>query len=292
MRYKIRHMTEYEYHERVSICYNKALISPISHHNQQRLFHNIYINPYPESAHFHQDYFGNTTYLFDIYKPHEKMVITAETEVEIKINEVAYEQVSLSYNAAIKAIQENKDKTTLTAREFLYPSIIKHDSAIFFDYAHSVFNSSGSLDQSVKDLTAKIFEDFTYDPEFSSIATPLSHVIKYKRGVCQDFAHLQIACLRALGIPAKYVSGYIETVPPEGQKKLRGVDATHAWIAYYSPTIGWIEYDPTNNKRVDEQYIVTAYGRDYFDVTPIKGVIFGGGNKPKLNVSVDVTRQK
>jgi transglutaminase-like putative cysteine protease len=159
------------------------------------------------------------------------------------------------------------------------------------DYARPSFSLSRQLYTCVEELTRRIFQDFTYTPGFTNIATPLSEVLAHKKGVCQDFAHLQVGCLRAMGIPAKYVSGYMETLPPLGQKRLVGADATHAWIAYYSPQEGWIEFDPTNNVRAGIQHIVTAEGRDYYDVTPLKGVIFGGGKSPILEVSVDVARK-
>ena len=158
------------------------------------------------------------------------------------------------------------------------------------DYAKPSFNSKRPLNACVAELTKRIFDDFTYTPGFTTIATPLTEVLEHKRGVCQDFAHLQVGCLRSMGIPAKYVSGYMETLPPPGQEKLVGADATHAWIAYFSPEEGWIEFDPTNDLRPGTQHIVTAEGRDYYDVTPVKGVIFGGGKGPILKVSVDVAR--
>jgi transglutaminase-like putative cysteine protease len=159
------------------------------------------------------------------------------------------------------------------------------------EYARPSFSLSRPLNSCVSELTSRIFNDFTYTPGFTTIATPLSEVMEHKRGVCQDFAHLQIGCLRAMGIPAKYVSGYMETLPPPGQEKLVGADATHAWIAYFSPEEGWVEFDPTNDVRAGTQHIVTAEGRDYYDVTPLKGVIFGGGKNPTLEVSVDVARK-
>jgi transglutaminase-like putative cysteine protease len=140
------------------------------------------------------------------------------------------------------------------------------------------------------ELTQRIYNDFTYDPVFSDIATPVSDVFKHKRGVCQDFAHLAIACLRSLGYPARYVSGYLETLPAPGEQKLVGADASHAWFAVYSPGEGWYDFDPTNNQMVSMQHITTAWGRDYSDVTPLRGVIFGGGSGHKLDVSVDVQR--
>ena len=140
------------------------------------------------------------------------------------------------------------------------------------------------------ELTQRIYREFEYSPQSTTVATPLMEVLEKRKGVCQDFAHLQIACLRALGIPAKYMSGYLETLPPPGEEKLVGADASHAWVSVYSPTEGWFEFDPTNDCLATEQHIITAWGRDFFDVTPLKGVIFGGGENPVLNVSVDVAR--
>ncbi|MEN9849778.1 MAG: hypothetical protein RL368_2518, partial [Pseudomonadota bacterium] len=139
------------------------------------------------------------------------------------------------------------------------------------------------------DLMRRIFTEFTYDPHFTTIITPLSDVLLHRRGVCQDFAHLMIACLRSLGLAARYVSGYLETLPPPGQVKLQGSDASHAWLAVYVPGRGWIDFDPTNNQIPTNQHITTAWGRDYSDVTPLKGIIFGGGEH-LLSVSVDVNR--
>src|SRR5690606_37616973 len=142
----------------------------------------------------------------------------------------------------------------------------------------------------VRALTQQIYQQFEYDPLFSDVTTPLLDVFKHKRGVCQDFAHLAIACIRANGFPARYVSGYLETLPPPGQEKLMGSDASHAWFAVYSPGEGWFEFDPTNDQMASHQHIVTAWERDYTDVPPLHGVIFSGGETHKLKVSVDVSR--
>lgn len=141
----------------------------------------------------------------------------------------------------------------------------------------------------MRELTSRIHQDFKYDPGFSTVATPLHEVLEHRRGVCQDFAHLAIGCLRSLGFAARYVSGYLETLPPPGQPKLVGSDASHAWFAVYSPGEGWFEFDPTNDNMPTEQHITTAQGRDYSDVTPLRGVIFDGGSQQQLEVSVDVT---
>jgi transglutaminase-like putative cysteine protease len=184
----------------------------------------------------------------------------------------------------------NITRATIDAREFLLDSPMVERSEALADYARPSFHPDNSLRSCVNDLTTRIFTDFSYDPGFSTIATPLHDVLAHRRGVCQDFAHLQVGCLRSMGIPAKYVSGYIETLPKPGQAKLVGADATHAWVAYLCPEEGWVEFDPTNNTLARSQHIVTAFGRDYLDVTPVKGVIFGGGETPILQVSVDVAR--
>ena len=156
-------------------------------------------------------------------------------------------------------------------------------------FAEQSFTPARPLLAAMVDLTRRIFTEFTYDPHFTTIVTPLSDVLAHRRGVCQDFAHLEIACVRAMGLPARYVSGYLETLPPPGKEKLRGADASHAWLSAYIPEQGWVDFDPTNNQIPSEQYITTAWGRDYGDVTPLKGVIFGGGEHT-LAVSVDVER--
>src|SRR5690606_355906 len=139
-------------------------------------------------------------------------------------------------------------------------------------------------------LTQRIHEDFEYTPRATGIATPPQEVLRHRRGVCQDFAHLAIGCLRSLGYPARYVSGYLETLPPPGAARLSGADASHAWFAVYSPAEGWADFDPTNSRLALEQHITTAWGRDYSDVTPLKGSVLGGGTSHSLQVAVDVER--
>jgi transglutaminase-like putative cysteine protease len=154
-------------------------------------------------------------------------------------------------------------------------------------YAERSFAEGRPIVEAVYDLMERIHRDFTYDPHFTTLATPLSEVLKHRRGVCQDFAHLAIGCLRTQGLAAKYISGYIETLPPPGQEKLIGADASHAWFSVFVPDTGWLDFDPTNNQMPMDQHITLAWGRDYSDVTPLKGVIFGGG-KHDLKVQVHV----
>ncbi len=291
MRFRIRHITTYQYADRVSHCYNLANLVP-RHTTRQKCINNrISISPYTTITNQRTDYFGNVAYHFEIQKPHKRLTITAESEVEVEDDGPALElSIGITYREALEQLSRAENMEIIEAREFILNSPMVKVNEGIKAYAQSSFSSEKSLDDCVKDLTHRIFTDFKYDPGFTTVATPLSDVLEHKRGVCQDFAHLQVACLRAMGIPAQYVSGYIETLPPPGQVKLTGVDATHAWIAYYSPGQGWIEYDPTNDKPAGIQHIVTAVGRDYYDVTPVKGVIFGGGSSPNLKVSVDVAR--
>jgi transglutaminase-like putative cysteine protease len=187
-------------------------------------------------------------------------------------------------------LSRSKKVEDVLAREFLLDSPLAKVIDGVKEYAAPSFKMEKSLLSCVTDLTSRIYKDFKYSPESTTISTPLEEVLEKKLGVCQDFAHLQIACLRAMGFPAKYVSGYIETLPPPGKERLVGADATHAWISVYSPAEGWVEFDPTNDTFATEQHIITAWGRDFFDVTPLKGIVYGGGKAPVLRVSVDVAR--
>ncbi|WP_045860824.1 transglutaminase family protein [Teredinibacter purpureus] len=291
MRFRIKHITHYQYAQRVTRCYNLANVIPRNTDRQQCLNSRISVSPQPATKRKRTDYFGNQAYHFEIQEPHTELTITAESDIQIQNNDHKLNlDLGASYGEVLDYLRMTLNDDTILAREFLLNSPMIEASTALAEYARPSFDLKRSLKACVSELTTRIFNDFTYDPEFTTIATPLGDVLEHKRGVCQDFAHLQIGCLRAMGIPAKYVSGYIETLPKPGEKKLVGADATHAWMAYFSPSEGWAEFDPTNNTAAHSQHIVTAFGRDYFDVTPVKGVIFGGGKGPILSVSVDVSR--
>ena len=291
MHFRVRHITRYKYASRVSHCYNLANVIPRDTDRQRCLKNRITVSPQPAITHKRSDYFGNKAYHFEIQKPHTELVITADSEIQINDRDHELDlDLGISYLQAQQFLDTSNTRATIDAREFMLNSPMIESGEELAEYARPSFAADRSLKSCVTDLTARIFTEFAYDPSFSTIATPLADVLAHKRGVCQDFAHLQIGCLRSMGIPAKYVSGYIETLPKPGEEKLVGADATHAWIAYFSPEEGWVEFDPTNNALAGSQHIVTAFGRDYIDVTPVKGVIFGGGASPILEVSVDVAR--
>jgi len=291
MRFRVRHVTHYKYASRVSHCYNLANVVPRDTDRQRCLKNRITVSPTPAITHKRNDYFGNKAFHFEIQKPHTELIITADSEIQLSDNSREMNlDLGATYGDALKYLAGNTTRATIDAREFLLNSPMIESSEQLADYARPSFHADRSLKSCVNDLNTRIFSEFTYDPGFTTIATPLAEVLQHKRGVCQDFAHLQVGCLRSMGIPAKYVSGYIETLPKPGETKLVGADATHAWVAYLCPDEGWVEFDPTNNTRAGIQHIVTAFGRDYIDVTPVKGVIFGGGAAPRLEVSVDVSR--
>jgi transglutaminase-like putative cysteine protease len=187
-------------------------------------------------------------------------------------------------------MRSTQDPEEIEARLYMLESDFIEFSSEVSAYSALSFSPNRALRDAVEDLMHRIYADYQYDPGFSNIATPLKDVIKHRKGVCQDFAHLAIACLRMQGIAARYVSGYLETLPPPGKQKLVGADASHAWFSVFIPHQGWIDFDPTNAKIPEEQHITVAWGRDYADVAPLKGVIFGGGKKHKLHVAVDVER--
>lgn len=291
MRYRVKHITEYLYSDSVSHCYNLAHMIPRNSLRQTCMHSEVKISPMASHASRRKDYFGNQAYHFEIQRPHKKLVITATSDVETREQSAS---VDLDFGITCAEARDQLANSTrpdlLLAKEFMLSSSMIRINDELRDYATPSFDNDRPLLSATMELTQRIFREFTYCSKSTTIATPLAEVLKHRKGVCQDFAHLQIACLRALGFPAKYMSGYLETLPPPGTEKLVGADASHAWLSVYSPTEGWFEFDPTNNCLASEQHIITAWGRDYYDVTPLKGVIYGGGENPVLKVSVDVAR--
>lgn len=291
MRYRVSHVTSYEYATAVAQSYNVAHLLPRDTANQQCVSTRLDVEPRPSSTSARLDYFGNHTRQFSIHVPHRKLRVTAESIVV-----VAPAQSTLSLDlgptcAEVTAtLRADSSVASLLAREFTVNSPLVARSDSLREYAQGCFADDRPFLHAVRDLVRKIFTEFTYDPAFTTISTPLEHVLAHFRGVCQDFAHLAIGCLRSLGYAARYVSGYIETLPPEGKPRIIGADASHAWFAVYSPGEGWFEFDPTNDLLVGEQHIAVAWGRDFSDVTPLRGVIFGDAADQQLDVAVDVRR--
>jgi len=288
MKYRLVHTTEFHYDAIVGLCYNEARLLPRSLPYQKVFSPQLHINPFPTDQYRRFDYFGNQTNYFSIQQPHEKLVVTAKSVIQLVPEEIGVMPADITWESVRDTVHGKLDDAALAASEYTLDSPkVKVDSALK-DYAASIFVPQRPIKEAIEELTRRIYTEFKYDPEFTSIATPIKEVMEQRRGVCQDFAHLAIGCLRALGLAARYVSGYIETIPPEGEEKLVGADASHAWFSVFVPGSGWFDYDPTNNQSLGEKYITLAWGRDFSDVTPLKGVAFGSGEH-ELKVSVDVT---
>lgn len=308
MKYRITHTTVYNYSQAVGLCQNEARLQPRNFWRQQCHNSRFEIMPTPVDFRERIDYFGNRVAYFAIQQPHIQLIVTAISDVTVFPKQNAqdlfrqqpWEQVrDLLQEPPVQGqvqIQgqnqsQNQDQAIeiLDARQYVLDSLMVVANKELADYAQASFLPNRPLVDVVRDLMQRIFTDFVYDPTFTTIATPLSEVLAHRRGVCQDFAHLAIGCLRAYGIAARYISGYVETLPEPGKPRLIGADASHAWFAVYIPSAGWLEFDPTNNKMPHDQHITLAWGRDYADVTPLKGIAFGGGQHT-LSVSVDVLR--
>ncbi|MBC7780801.1 MAG: transglutaminase family protein [Proteobacteria bacterium] len=288
MNYRIRHHTEYHYAKQVDSGYNEARMLPRVVPRQQVLSSSLIIDPPPSDYRERLDYFGNRVVSFAFEQPHRSLNVTALSEVVIEPRSGRLDLFDGgSWEENRDALARSFDAQNLLARDFVLDSPLVSTQHALAEYGSPSFPPGRPLLEAVHDLMERIYREFRYDPEFTTLSTPLARVLTHRRGVCQDFAHLAIGCLRAQGLAARYVSGYIETLPPPGQPRLIGADASHAWFSVYAPDIGWVDFDPTNNQVPGTHHITVAWGRDYSDVTPLKGIIFGGG-KMSLKVAVDV----
>lgn len=290
MRFNIKHITKYTYSMSVSQCINVAFMMPRDTHRQQCLSTQLTTQPAPTTSVTRSDYFGNQAFHFTIESPHQVLDVTASSQVEVGPgSDWPSLNIGNTCQQVFAQLANPQQPQVLAEKEYTFASpFIAHDP-VLAEFAAPFFQPDRPFLSAVREFNAHIFNEFTFDSEFSTTSTAIRDVFEHKKGVCQDFAHLAIACLRSLGYAARYVSGYLETIPPPGVEKLVGSDATHAWFEVYSPGEGWFEFDPTNNSIPAEQHIVTAWGRDYTDVTPLKGIVFGGGSH-SLDVSVDVSR--
>jgi transglutaminase-like putative cysteine protease len=290
-RFRVIHRTRYAYALPVELCHNEAHLRPRTTPLQRCLASRLTIDPSPAVVHDRADYFGNPVSYFVAQLPERELTVVATSEVEVAALDLEDGQVPASppWEEVRDLLGPGARNVPLEAREMTLGSPMVPTSAALAEFARPSFTPGRPLLDAVADLSRRIHRDFTYDQEFSTIATPIAEVLERRRGVCQDFAHIAIGCVRSLGLPARYVSGYIETVRAPGQPRLVGADASHAWFATWAPTTGWFDFDPTNDQIPPRQHITTAWGRDYSDVTPLKGVLFGGGEHT-LEVAVDVAR--
>jgi transglutaminase-like putative cysteine protease len=284
--YQLTHATTYQYDKPVTVSWGRAHLVPGDVAGQHCVQATLDIDPIPAESGTHEDYFGNHSTFFCVRHPHTTLSVTARSTIEVcrqapsmdRLNELTWEQVR-------EAVAVNPVMT-----EFVLPSPRVRPAREIDTYARSIFTAKRPLGDALADLDRRIYRDFEYKSGATTVNTTTAQLLRKRAGVCQDFAHLGLACLRSVGLAARYVSGYLETQPPPGQVKLQGADASHAWIATYVPALGWVDLDPTNNQFVDDRYLVVAQGRDYGDVPPLKGVIVTESGKSTMDVGVDVVR--
>jgi transglutaminase-like putative cysteine protease len=289
MRLHVRHHTQYQYPSAVVLAKHMAHLRPRAIAGQEVLSHELRIHPEPAWRDEVQDAFGNWRTFFSLQSPHEALDVTADSVV-ITTAPVQALPDSEAWMLLREALQYHAHEPYQPAAEFLYPSPYVPRDESLADYGRKAFSPKRPFLDACEDLMARIHEDFAYETASTDIHTPVLEALKQRKGVCQDFAHIMIGCLRSLGLPARYVSGYLLTQPPPGQPRLVGADASHAWVSV--PYGGeWHDFDPTNNKsgthRPGEDYVTLAVGRDFGDVSPLRGVIHGGSGHV-LNVAVTV----
>jgi transglutaminase-like putative cysteine protease len=287
-RYRIIHRTDYSYQSMVTLSQQYLHLTPRDSRYQHSLTHQIDIDPVPHDGTSRLDYFGNLTRSVTLTTPHQMLTVNAESNVELYARP-ALEDISGSaaWEGLQQCMRQSQGAPGLEPYHFLYSSPHILCSNALQQYALQSFSPQRPLLDAALDLTNRINRDFEFDGEATDISTTLDQVLVGKRGVCQDFAHLMIGCLRSIGLPARYVSGYILTHPSAGQPRLIGADASHAWVSVYSPELGWVDFDPTNHCLVQHEHITLGWGRDFSDVTPMRGIVLGGGQQI-LGVSVTV----
>ena len=288
VRYRVEHQTRYVYSTRVSTSQHVACLRPRELPTQRVHAFAISYGPEPSQISERIDYFGNWAEHFTILTPHAEMCVTSRSEVEVEPRSVDIDsERSVPWEAVRDSLVYRKGTGAGEAAQFAYASpYVEHDPRMA-EYAAPAFATGTPILAAALALMHRIHEDFTFDATATTVTTPVTKVLAERRGVCQDFAHLQISCLRSLGLAARYVSGYLLTAPPPGQPRLLGADASHAWVSVFCPPVGWVDVDPTNDVLADERHVTVAWGRDYGDVSPLRGVILGGGQHA-LHVGVSV----
>lgn len=272
----------------MTVSHHMARLAPRTLPGQRTPWHELEVVPVPVGRGVHMDSYGNVTSYFEIEGKHEVLEVTARSLVEVFPTNHPEPLSTPAWEIVRDACQAEKLTPGSEAGSFRFASPMVPIGEEFAQYARVEFPAGRPVLEGVLGLTRRIFRDFKFDPRATDVSTPVLEVLKKRAGVCQDFAHLMLACLRSLGLPARYVSGYLETVPPPGKVRLVGADASHAWVSVFcGENAGWIDADPTNNILPGERHITVAWGRDFSDVSPLRGVTLGAGGQ-RLTVSVDV----
>ena len=287
MIYKIVHRTTYKYKYPVSVGSHVACLKPRTLARHRLAQSELQIIPSPAVVTERVDYFGNHQYIFTIEEPHDELIVEARSRVVME--EIARDPhlPSIAWEDAVKSLPEDLSAEALDAYQFRFESPRIRLRPEFARYAKLSFMPGRPMVEALLDLTARIHHEFRFDSKVTTVRTPIEEVFRKKRGVCQDFAHIQIACLRSINLPARYVSGYLRTYPPPGQPRMVGADASHAWVSVFCPGLGWFDVDPTNDVVPSTGHVTIAWGRDFGDVSPLHGLILGGGTHT-LKVGVDL----
>ncbi|MGX7680627.1 transglutaminase family protein [Jatrophihabitans sp. DSM 45814] len=288
-RYSLVHRTSYAYQSPVERSYGRAHLKPGDETGQRCLNTTLEIVPPPSDISDHVDYFGNISTFYLVRRRHTSLTVTARSELE-----VSREAPSTAVLTALDDYSWEQLRGQLPEHhevvEYCLPSTRIKPSTAVSSYAKEIFTPGRAAGEVIADLCHRINTDFQYRSGSTTVATTIEQLLRQRTGVCQDFAHLAVGCLRSVGLAARYVSGYLETSPPPGRPKLQGADASHAWASVFVPELGWIDFDPTNDQWVDGRYLVVARGRDYGDVPPLKGVIVTDSARSNMTVNVDVTK--
>lgn len=288
--YRISHTTTYDYPAPVSLCYNLAHLTPRPGPGQHLIDSTLAVTPEPVSIDRRIDFFGNPVQRFAIQEPHRRMMVAVTHRVGVEPVPPPIADDTPGWEWLAGRLLHDRTPAGLEAAPFVFDSRHVPTGEQFAAYAAGSFAPRRPVLTAALDLTRRLHSDFAYDPQATTVSTPVDEVLAGRRGVCQDFAHLQLACLRSLGLAARYVSGYLATVPAAGRPRLVGADATHAWVSLFCGDMGWVDLDPTNNLIPGDRHIRLAWGRDYGDVCPLAGVILGGGEHT-VRVQVDVAAE-
>ena len=277
------HITRYWYSGPVSMCHTEVHLQPRGRKNQTILEFDLNVSPTPDSLLTREDYFGNEVTSFSIAEPHRELIITSRCLVNLEPSTPPSLDLSPPWEQVRAEVAKRDTADRFEAGQFVFESPCVRLGAPFAEYAASSFAPGRPFLGAVEDLSRRIFTEFHYDRRATTIGTPVDEVLESRRGVCQDFAHVMIACLRSLKLPARYVSGYLRS-----GGDFAGEEASHAWVSVWCPVFGWQDFDPTNNVMPQGDHFTVAWGRDYSDVTPVKGVALGGGEQV-ISVSVDLS---
>jgi transglutaminase-like putative cysteine protease len=282
---RVTHITTYTYSNAVSVSHTEVHLAPRTDRTQTPIEHHLVVDPMPESLIARCDYFGNPVTHFSIHEPHETLVITSTSVVERHVLEAVHPALTPSWEQVAQEVGRHDTEATFEALEFAYESPRVPLTPAFAAYAAPSFQPGRPLLEAGIDLCHRIFTDFKYDQRATTVSTPIDQVLQKRNGVCQDFAHVMIACMRSRGVPARYVSGYVRSA-----RQFASGQASHAWVSAFCPGFGWLDFDPTNDLMPAGGHVTIAWGRDYSDVPPVQGVALGGGEQD-ISVDVEVVTQ-